>query len=123
MAIPYRARLNERTLLNLPGFHGGAYVYVYVEDTSERDLFYPAGLRLRLRALPGELRAALGLRDRGLRGHDPARVRRRYGGRARKLAAQAGHALGGARRLPRCADPGVRAYDRRERELEAVRSE
>jgi hypothetical protein len=40
MAIPYRARLNERTLLNLPGFHGGAFVYVYVEDTSERDLFY-----------------------------------------------------------------------------------
>ena len=40
MAIPYRARLNERTLLNLPGFHGGAYVYVYVEDTSERDLLY-----------------------------------------------------------------------------------
>jgi hypothetical protein len=38
MAIPYRARLNERTLLNLPGFHSGAYVYVYVEDTSEREL-------------------------------------------------------------------------------------
>ena len=32
----YRARINERTLLNLPGFHGGAFVYVYVEDTSER---------------------------------------------------------------------------------------
>jgi len=40
MAIPYRARLNERTLLNLPGFHSGAYVYVYVEDTSERELLY-----------------------------------------------------------------------------------
>ena len=40
MAIPYRARVNERTLLNLPGFHGGAYVYVYVEDTSERELLY-----------------------------------------------------------------------------------
>ena len=34
--MPYRARLNERTLLNLPGFHGGAYVYVYVEDTFRR---------------------------------------------------------------------------------------
>lgn len=34
--MPYRARINERTLLNLPGFHGGAFVYVYVEDTSER---------------------------------------------------------------------------------------
>jgi hypothetical protein len=40
MAIPYRARVNERNLLNLPGFHGGAYVYVYVEDTSERDLYH-----------------------------------------------------------------------------------
>ena len=38
MGMPYRARINERTLLNLPGFHSGAYVYVYVEDTSERDL-------------------------------------------------------------------------------------
>ena len=37
MGMPYRARINERTLLNLPGFHGGAYVYVYVEDTSERE--------------------------------------------------------------------------------------
>ena len=34
--MPYRARVNERMLLNLPGFHGGAFVYVYVEDTSER---------------------------------------------------------------------------------------
>ena len=38
MGVPYRARLNERTLLNLPGFHSGAYIYVYVEDTSQRDL-------------------------------------------------------------------------------------
>jgi len=38
MGMPYRARVNERTLLNLPGFHGGAYVYLYVEDTSEREL-------------------------------------------------------------------------------------
>jgi hypothetical protein len=38
MGMPYRARINERTLLNLPGFHGGAYVYAYVEDTSDRAL-------------------------------------------------------------------------------------
>ena len=38
MGMPYRARINERTLLNLPGFHGSAYIYVYVEDTSEREL-------------------------------------------------------------------------------------
>ena len=25
MGMPYRARINERTLLNLPGFHGGAF--------------------------------------------------------------------------------------------------
>jgi hypothetical protein len=38
MGMPYRARINERTLLNLPGYHGGAFVYAYVEDTSDRDL-------------------------------------------------------------------------------------
>jgi hypothetical protein len=38
MGIPYRARVNERVFLNLPGFHGGAYVFTYVEDTSERGL-------------------------------------------------------------------------------------
>lgn len=36
MGIPYRARVDERWFLNLPGFHGGAYVVAYVEDTSER---------------------------------------------------------------------------------------
>ena len=35
MGVPYRARVNERTLLNLPGFHGGAYVVAYVEDTRD----------------------------------------------------------------------------------------
>ena len=40
MTIPYRARVNERWFLNLPGFHGGAYVVAYVEDTSERGLEY-----------------------------------------------------------------------------------
>ena len=38
MTIPYRARVNERVFLNLPGFHGGAYVVAYVEDTSARSL-------------------------------------------------------------------------------------
>ncbi len=36
MGIPYGARVNERWFLNHPGFHGGAYVVAYVEDTSER---------------------------------------------------------------------------------------
>ena len=35
MGIPYRARVNERWFLNLPGFHGGAYVVAYVEDTTD----------------------------------------------------------------------------------------
>jgi hypothetical protein len=35
MGIPYRSRVNERWFLNLPGFHAGAYVVAYVEDTSE----------------------------------------------------------------------------------------
>jgi hypothetical protein len=36
MSSPYRARVDERRFLNHPGFHGGAYVVAYVEDTSER---------------------------------------------------------------------------------------
>lgn len=35
MGMPYRARVNERWFLNLPGFHGGAYVVAFVEDTGE----------------------------------------------------------------------------------------
>lgn len=38
MRNPYRARVDERHFLNLPGFHAGAYVHAYVEDSSERDL-------------------------------------------------------------------------------------
>src|SRR3954471_6844054 len=34
----YRARVDERTFLNLPGFrNGNAFVYIYVEDTSARE--------------------------------------------------------------------------------------
>ena len=35
MGLPYRARVNERWFLNLPAFHGGAYVVAYVEDTRD----------------------------------------------------------------------------------------
>jgi hypothetical protein len=38
MGFPYRARVDERAFLNLPGFHDGAYVVAYVEDTSARGL-------------------------------------------------------------------------------------
>jgi hypothetical protein len=36
MPNPYTARVDVRRFLNLPGFHGGAYVVVYVEDTTAR---------------------------------------------------------------------------------------
>jgi hypothetical protein len=42
MFMPYRARVDERWFLNLPGFHGSAYVVAYVEDTSQRGLQYDA---------------------------------------------------------------------------------
>jgi hypothetical protein len=36
MPNPYKARVDVRRFLNLPGFHAGAYVIAYVEDTSAR---------------------------------------------------------------------------------------
>jgi hypothetical protein len=43
MGLPYRARVSERWFLNLPGFHGGAHVVAYVEDTRERGLQHCGG--------------------------------------------------------------------------------
>ncbi len=46
------ARVDERTLLNRPAFDGGAYVRVFVEDTSGRARRFrrpPPAPRLRLR--------------------------------------------------------------------------
>lgn len=42
-----RARVDERVRLNRPGYYGGAYVRVLVEDTSDRR--GPAHPRIRLR--------------------------------------------------------------------------
>jgi hypothetical protein len=44
-------RVDERLLLNLPGFHGGAYVRVFVEDTSGKTRWRgtPPEPRVRLR--------------------------------------------------------------------------
>jgi hypothetical protein len=36
MGIPYRARVNERWFLNLPGFYSSAFIVAYVEDTADR---------------------------------------------------------------------------------------
>ena len=41
MDNPRRARVVEQHFLNLPGFHAGAYVRAYVEDTSERAVARP----------------------------------------------------------------------------------
>ncbi len=38
MPNPYKVRVDVRRFLNFPGFHGGAYVVVYVEDTSKREI-------------------------------------------------------------------------------------
>ena len=38
MPNPYSARADVRRFLNLPGFHEGAYVVAYVEDTSGREI-------------------------------------------------------------------------------------
>src|SRR5712691_9434742 len=38
MPNPYRARVDVRRFLNLSGFHEGAYVVAYVEDTSGREI-------------------------------------------------------------------------------------
>jgi hypothetical protein len=37
MDNPRRGRVVEQHFLNLPGFHAGAYIRAYVEDTSERE--------------------------------------------------------------------------------------
>ncbi len=50
MLNPYRARVDERHFLNLPGFHGGAYVLAYVEDTSKRTLEERGGRRFNVEA-------------------------------------------------------------------------
>ena len=36
--VPYRARVDRRVFLNLPGWHAGAHVNAYVEDTASRVL-------------------------------------------------------------------------------------
>lgn len=50
MPNPYKARVDVRRFLNFPGFHDGAYVVAYVEDTivreiSKRDNFGVEGKR------------------------------------------------------------------------------
>ena len=42
MDNPRKARVVEQHFLNLPGFHAGAYVRAYVEDTSGRESGIPS---------------------------------------------------------------------------------
>jgi hypothetical protein len=41
MENPHRGRVVEQHFLNLPGFHAGAYIRAYVEDTGEREVSPP----------------------------------------------------------------------------------
>jgi hypothetical protein len=41
MDNPRRGRVVEQHFLNLPGFHAGAYIRAYVEDTSGREVRLP----------------------------------------------------------------------------------
>jgi hypothetical protein len=45
MENPRRGRVVEQHFLNLPGFHAGAYIRAYVEDTSEREVSPPTKRR------------------------------------------------------------------------------
>jgi hypothetical protein len=45
MDNPRRGRVVEQHFLNLPGFHAGAYIRAYVEDTSEREICPPTKRR------------------------------------------------------------------------------
>jgi hypothetical protein len=45
MHNPRRARVVEQHFLNLPGFHAGAYVRAYVEDTSGEEVTAPTAER------------------------------------------------------------------------------
>ena len=67
MGMPYRARVNERTLLNLPGFHGGGVRVRLRRGHVGARPHERAVLRRRLLVLSVELRAPHVARDRGLR--------------------------------------------------------
>jgi hypothetical protein len=41
MPEPYKARVDVRRFLNYPGFHDGAYIVAYVEDTRPRRISPP----------------------------------------------------------------------------------
>ena len=67
MTVPYRAHVNERTLLNLPGFHSGAFATSTSRtraNAASGTASTASGLPVRLRR---QLRAAHDARALGLR--------------------------------------------------------
>jgi hypothetical protein len=73
------ARVDETTLLNLPGYYGEAYVYVFVEDTSARRLRRRRALphprlRLVIADCVNEIRLELDLSDAGLRANSQHKI-------------------------------------------------
>jgi hypothetical protein len=86
MTVPYRAHVNERTLLNLPGFHSGAFATSTSRtraNAASGTASTASGLPVRLRR---QLRAAPDARALGLRQAHLARVRPAQGGLPRELA-------------------------------------
>ena len=108
MGLPYRARVSERWFLNLPGFHGGAYVIAYVEDTRERGLEYDCDDEdCRTCPYNFEPRMILEIADCTDRITLEFDVDSEAG--PRQLAAQARHPAVGPARLPQGHRGGVRA--------------
>ena len=101
---PVRGRnLDERIALNLPGFHGDAYVRVFVEDTTFRKW---RGGRAAGAAHP--------LPDRRLHERDLAVVRARLAGDAAELDAQDRHAARRVQRFRDALDAEAELYAHRE---------
>ncbi len=64
------ARVDERVLLNQPGYHGDAYVYVFVENTSRRrfrDGFPEPRLRLEIADCSNRIRLEFDVETEGSR--------------------------------------------------------
>ena len=64
------ARVDEQLLLNRPGYHGGAYVHVFVENTSRRrfrDGFPSPRLRLEITDCSNHIRLEFDVETEGSR--------------------------------------------------------
>jgi len=123
MGIPYRARVNERSFLNLPGFHGGAYVLAYVEDTSERGPKYDETCEKGCDCCPFNFTPRLILEIADC----DDRINLEFGMRSDARRENSLHKLDTLIAALRVFRAGIEAefaeYDRRKRELEKLRNE